>query len=346
MNRGYPIVTGDMRSIAWRTPGVGRRQLKFQNKEASIFRNSSDAVFRRALGPLAPWAERWPYIFRIPLDAFLRFNEGDGWAIASHIALSTLMSLFPFLIVVTALAGLFGSGGLSDEVRHILLDAWPEEVATPIADDLQRVATSTQGGTLTVGIVLAAYFASSGVESLRIGLNRAYGVSETRSWWRLRLESILYVIGSAIALLAFSVLIVFGPLIVAAATRYLAWFGQFALIVTVARFSVAAVVLAMTLFIVHYWLPAGARRFAEIVPGVMVTLALWLVAGAAFGRYLAAFADRYALTYAGLSSAMIALVFLYSSAGIFIYGGELNAAIARASRSPKNSDAVSSIEAR
>jgi membrane protein len=334
-----------MYSIAWRTLRVGRRQLKFKNKEASIFGNSNDAVFRRALGPLAPWAERLPYAFRIPLDAFLRFNEGDGWAIASHIALSTLMSLFPFLIVVTALAGFFGSRGLADEVRHILLDAWPAEVATPIANDLQRVATSTQGGTLTLGIVLATYFASSGIESLRIGLNRAYGVSETRGWWRLRLESVLYVIGSAIALLALSVLVVFGPLIVATATRYLAWLEQFALIVTVARFAVAAVVLAMTLFIVHYWLPAGSRRFAEIIPGVVVTLALWLVAGAAFGRYLAAFADRYALTYAGLSSAMIALVFLYFSAGIFIYGGELNAAITRASRGPTNSDAVSSLEA-
>jgi membrane protein len=283
---------------------------------------------------LAPWAERLPYLIRIPLVAFLRFNEGDGWAIASHIALSTLMSLFPFLIVVTALAGLFGSRELADEVRHILLGAWPAEVANPIANDLQRVATSTQGGVLTVGMVLATYFASTGIESLRIGLNRAYRVAETRVWWALRLESILYVIGSAVALLALSVLVVFGPLIVAAATRYLAWLEPFTVIVTVARFTVAAVVLAMTLFIVHYRLPAGSRRFAEIVPGVLVTLALWLVAGAAFGRYLAAFSDRYALTYAGLSSAMIALVFLYFSAGIFIYGGELNAAIARDSRSP------------
>ena len=319
-----------MWSIAWRSPRPGRRQLE----EASIFRNYNDPVFRRALGPLAPWAERLPYVFRTPLDAFLHFNEGDGWAIASHIALSTLMSLFPFLIVVTALAGLFGSKELADEARRILLDVWPEEVATPIANDLQRVATSTQGGVLTVGMVLTLYFASSGIESLRIGLNRAYGVGETRVWWVLRLESVLYVIGSAIALLALSVLVVFGPLIIEAATRYLAWLEPFTLIVTVARFAIATVVLATTLFIVHYWLPAGRRRFAEIVPGVLVTLALWLVAGAAFGRYLAAFADRYALTYAGLSSAMIALVFLYFSAGIFIYGGELNAAIARASRSP------------
>ena len=232
----------------------------------TIFRNSNDPAFR-ALGPLAPWAERLPSVFRIPLDAFLRFDEGDGWAIASHIALSTLTSLFPFLIVVTALAGLFGSRELADEVRRILLDAWPKEVATPIANDLQRVATGAHGGVLTVGMVLTIYFASSGIESLRIGLNRAYGVRETRVWWRLRLQSVLYVIGSAIALLALAVLVVFGPLIVEAATRYLAWLEQFTVIVTVARFGVAAVVLAVTLLMVHYWLPAGRRRFAEIVPG-------------------------------------------------------------------------------
>ena len=37
--------------------------------------------------------------YRIPLDAFYRFNADDGWAIASHIALSTLMSLFPLSLI-------------------------------------------------------------------------------------------------------------------------------------------------------------------------------------------------------------------------------------------------------
>lgn len=289
-----------------------------------------NATFRRVLGPYAQWAERLPAILRVPLDAFLHFNAGDGWAIASHIALTSLMSLFPFLIVVTALAGILGAKRLADEAGRLLLDAWPEQVATPIANEIQRVATGAQGGALTVGVVLAVYFASSGIESLRIGLNRAYGIEETRGWWILRLESILYMLGSAIALLALAVLVVFGPLLTEAATRFLVWAEPFQTIVTFSRFAVATIVLAATLFAIHYWLPAGRRSFAEIVPGVLVTLVLWLVAGAAFGRYLAAFSDRYVLTYAGLASVMIALVFLYFTAVIFIYGGELNAAIARA----------------
>ncbi|WP_246659998.1 MULTISPECIES: YihY/virulence factor BrkB family protein [Methylosinus] len=290
------------------------------------------AVFRRALGSLAPWAERLPAPLRIPLDAFLHFVDRDGFAIASHIALSTLMSLFPFLIVVTAFAGLLGSKSLADEAGRLLLDAWPPEVAEPIAREIRRVATEPQAGNLTFGALFAVYFASSGLESLRIGLNRAYETPESRSWWLLRLESIFYVIGSAAALLALSVLVVLGPLITDAAARYFDWFAPFETMVTLARYGVATLILALTLLSVHAWLPAGRRRFLDILPGVLATLLLWLVAGAAFGRYLAAFSERYALTYAGLASAMIALVFLYFSGVIFIYGGELNAAIVRARR--------------
>src|SRR5262249_22105406 len=60
---------------------------------------------------------------------------------------------------------------------------------------------------------------------------------------------------------------------------------------------------------------------------IVATLVLWLVAGIAFGRYLAEFATAYVSYYAGLASAMIALVFLYWTASIFVYGGALNAAM-------------------
>lgn len=53
----------------------------------------------------------------------------DGWAIASHIALSVLMALFPFLIIVTALAGFLGTKELADQAAQLLLDAWPRQVA-------------------------------------------------------------------------------------------------------------------------------------------------------------------------------------------------------------------------
>ena len=89
------------------------------------------------------------------------------------------------------------------------------------------------------------------------------------------------------------------------------------------------IVLALALTILHLWLPYGQRTLGGIWPGIAATLVLWLACGIAFGRYLSGFAYTYVTYYAGLASAMIALVFLYYSAWIFIFGGELNAAIAR-----------------
>lgn len=267
------------------------------------------------------------YSLRVAWDAFLAFGEDDGWAIASHIALTMLMSLFPFLIFVTALTGFMGTQDLADQVAIILLEAWPKEVAGPISNEIARVLTTAHGSLLTIGAALALYFSSSGIESLRIGLNRAYGMVETRSWWLLRLESIAYVLVGALALIALSFFVVLGPLILATATRYFPGLSKFEGQLTLLRYGAATSVIVCSLVLVHKWLPAGRRVLLDIAPGIVVTLVLWLIAGIAFGRYLAQFSSAYVSMYAGLASPMIALVFLYWTATIFIFGGEFNAAI-------------------
>lgn len=262
--------------------------------------------------------------FRIALGAFYAFGDDDGWALASHIALSALLALFPFLIVLTALAGFVGSKDMADDLANLLLQTWPKEVAEPLAREIHNVLTVTRGGVLTIGVVLAIYFASSGVDSLRIALNRAYNVTEARSWWLLKLESIGYVMVAVVALLALGFLIVLAPLAFATAMKYLPGLALQEQQFTYARYAIASIVIVIALIVAHKWLPGGRRRFIDIAPGLIVTLALWLAGGIVFGRYLAKFANNYVTTYAGLASAMIALVFLYLTATIFVYGGELN----------------------
>ena len=272
-------------------------------------------------------------------ESIRQFLADEGWAIASHIALSALMAMFPFLIVVTALAGFFfGSKELADEAAKILLEAWPVQVAGPLANDIHGVLTSLQSSVLTFGLFFAIYFASSGVESLRIALNRAYSCVEPRAWYVLRLESIVYVMIGAIALLAFAFLVVLAPLIWRQVTYYVPALLPFGEIVTFVRFTVAATVIVVALVIVHLWLPSGRRGLAEVIPGILLTLALWLVSGEIFGSYLANFAYGYVTMYAGLASAMVALIFLYICASIFILGGEFNAVLlaARSEEAERN----------
>ena len=275
------------------------------------------------------------YLFNIGLDAFYTFLADDGWAIASHIALSTLMAMFPFLIVLTSLAGFFGSKELADEAAALLLQTWPKQVAATLSGQIHDVLTTTRTDALTIGAVLSVYFASNGVEALRVALNRAYAVVETRRWYWLRLESIAYTLVAAVTALAMAFLIILGPLIMEAMRSYLPLvveanqsFFHFS------RYSITIAAMIVALFILHAWVPAGRRSFLQILPGIVFTLVASLIAGIVFGQYLTRFANNYVTMYAGLASVIIALVFLYFIAAIFVYGGELNAAIIK-SRLPR-----------
>ncbi len=268
------------------------------------------------------------YVYLVVMDAFYTFLADDGWAIASHIALSALMALFPFLIVLTSLAGFFGSKELADQAVALLLQVWPQQVADSLSSEIHDVLTTSRGDALTIGLLLAVYFASNGIESLRVGLNRAYSVIEPRSWYWLRLESIGYTLIAAFTALALAFLIVLGPLMLEAARRYIPLIVETnEHFLNVTRYSITIAALVIALFILHAWLPAGRRGFLQILPGIIFTMVGSLISGIVFGQYLTQFANNYVTMYAGLASVVIALVFLYFIAAIFVYGGELNAAI-------------------
>lgn len=270
-------------------------------------------------------------ILRVLADAFGHFNTDDGWAMASHVALSTLLALFPFLIFIAALAGFLGFGEAATEVSKLIFDAWPDAVAAPVAREINKVLTVPRGDLLTFGVIAALWFASNGVSAVRVALNRAYRIVETRNFLLLRLQALVVVVLGSVALIAFTVLIVLAPLVIAATLRFApalaSWFDG----LHIARYFVAGLLSVVGLLVVHLVLPAGRRRLVDILPGVLLTLVLWFGSGAVFGYYLASYAN-YVSTYAGLAGVMTALVFLYIVALALLAGGELNASLLRARR--------------
>lgn len=159
----------------------------------------------------------WKVIF----DALWHFSLDDGWAMASHVALSSLLAVFPFLIFGTALGSFLGADQFAETAVHLIFDAWPESIAKPVADEIVRVLTIPRGGLLTVSVLAAAYFASNGVEALRVSLNRAYRVSESRYWYVTRLASLGFVLAGVLILAALSILLVAVPLAVRYAGQWL-----------------------------------------------------------------------------------------------------------------------------
>lgn len=266
---------------------------------------------------------------RTAWDAYWRFVYNDGWAIASHIALSTLLALFPFLIFVTALAGFFGTVELANQVVDLVFAAWPDRVVVPIRTEIINVLSSQRRDLLTIGGALMLWFSSSGVEAVRVGLNRAYGEPETRWWFQTRAQSMFFVVLGAVGLLALAFLIVLAPAAFQAAEALFPKFApqidEIQSRIFTSRYTITAGILLTSLLAAHLFLPAGHRRLRDVLPGIAVTLIMWIVAAVSFAYYLTKFAN-YARTYAGFASVMIALVFLYFLAVIFILGGELNSA--------------------
>lgn len=282
-------------------------------------------------------------LYDVIYDAICHLIEDDGFAMASHVALSTLLAVFPFLIFGTALANFLGADQFSTTAIHLIFDTWPEAIAKPLADQVVQVLTIPRGGLLTISVLAAAYFASNGVEALRISLNRAYRVQETRPWYLTRLASLGYVLIAVIIFAAISILLVAVPVgldyardwllhndtlewLPVTIRQWLPIIVDTLEIVFSWRIYGTLVMLTIALLVVHLWLPAGKRRVFDVVPGVFLTLVLWLVGALIFAYYLATFAN-YTATYAGLASVMIVLIFLYMVGVIFIVGAEINAAL-------------------
>ncbi|MFD1745156.1 YihY/virulence factor BrkB family protein [Rhizobium helianthi] len=270
---------------------------------------------------------RWHRLaFKVLYDAYWHFNDDDGWAMASHVALSGLLALFPFLIFGTALAGFLGASTFSATAVHLLFDTWPTDIAEPLAAEVNRVLEIPRGGLLTISVLAAAYFASNGVEALRISLNRAYRVAENRAWYITRLTSLGYVIVAVVLFAAISIVLVAIPIAIRIAGTRFPWLQDE--LSAVSNFGVlgTVIVLFVGLIVCHKFLPAGSRRVIDILPGVLLTLLCWSGFALAFASYLSTFAN-YAATYAGLASVMVVLVFLYMVGVIFMLGAEVNAAL-------------------
>ncbi len=257
--------------------------------------------------------------------AVLHLNESDGWSMASHVAMSFMISVFPFLIFTTSMAGFFSSKTQSKWIIELLFNYWPAEIAEPITQEINVVLNQGTAGFLTLGIVLTLFFASNCIEALRSALNRAYREHDPRSLLMQRMQSLVFVLVGAILVITISVLLIFPPLYyvflkVAPTSFFISFFQS-----GIRRLSIAFLLLTFFVFAFHYWLPAKRRSVSQILPGIALTLVLWIVATKLFTLYLQTFAT-YNATYAGLAGIMTALIFLYLMALILIFGAEYNSA--------------------
>lgn len=256
-----------------------------------------------------------------------RFLMDDGLYMASALAFSLVLAIFPFMIFMTALAGFAGGQRLADWLTNALFDALPQQVAEALEPEVWNVLIRDAGsGLLTFSLLVMLVSVSSAVETVRGGLNRAYDLPEPRSVIRTRIESIVFVVLATIALTAIAFAAVVAPLGYAAITAHFPDTIDLHPNFELFRQMFLTGVLAVFLFAIHRLLPAHEAPRPALWPGILATLLLWWLGGKAFSWYLASFAD-YARVYAGLAGIVAVLIFFYLASTILLYAGALNKAI-------------------
>ena len=299
----------------------------------------------------------WTDWLRLPWDAAWRLvMKDEGLELSGYIAFTAFLSLFPFLIFLAALAGFLGDQETASEFIDAMFRFMPNDVAETLAPAVRDVIGSRQGGLLTFGVLGTLWFASSGIEALRAGLNRAYGVNEERPIWWLRLQSLAMVIVSGFVFFFVSIAVILGPIVWEAVRPVFGRTLDAQIVFTTGRYVVAVILLWSSLMLLHRWLPNSKQAYLRVLPGVCVTVVLlwaalmllhrwlpntrqaylrvlpgvcattllWLAGASLFSWYVGNLAD-YSAFYGSLGGVAITLFFFYGSAIIFIFGGELNA---------------------
>ncbi len=259
-------------------------------------------------------------------NAVIRLVYDGGLANAGNVALSLLLSLFPFMLLIATLVNIWGEPELLEEILALVFDHWPAESAAPIAEQMKVVLGQASGSLFSFSTLIALVLATNGLESARDGLNRAYKLVESRMFFRRRLQGTLFVFVGAVGLIMSAFLLVGAPIVWTFLVARLEFLSPFSFTVALIQYGLATSILVLVVYSFHYFLPDGRHRFGDLVWGVIITIAGIFLGSELFAIYLTSFANYTAL-YAGMAGIMIVIVYLYYLSVLILFGAEFNAAL-------------------
>lgn len=252
----------------------------------------------------------------------------DGFVHAGNLAYISLLALFPFIILATAVAHALGRDQNSASAILTILSQLPPDVADVLAGPLFDVAEARSGVLLWLGALVGMWTAASYIETIRDILRRAYGVRYSAPFWEYRLGSIGMIVGAVFLLMAaFAATVALTSLqhAIEAALPFSdgigAKLGLYRIIPGLALFG--------TIYVIFYALtPARYRkRGCRKWPGAAVVTIWWLVTVELLPDAIGLFGG-YAKTYGSLAGVMVTLIFFYVVGFGVVIGAELNAALA------------------
>ena len=242
---------------------------------------------------------------------------------AGSLAFSSVLAMFPLLILLSAAAGYFGQPGDAAALAERVVGYAPQVVRDAMEPVIRQVLAQRNQALLTIGLVATLWTASSGMQAVRAALNRAYGIERGLPFWKARIKVTLFtvLVGGGV-LMAFSSVIILPYLW--QLLQETAGVGQEAVwLRNSVRYGTAFVVLTALYALMYGWLPDIRQRLYTVVPGALAGAAFWIAAAATLS-YTLRTVGKLALFYGSFAGVIATLVFLYISATTLIFGAEIN----------------------
>jgi len=253
----------------------------------------------------------------------------DGFVHAGNLAYLSLLTLFPFFIVVATLAGAVGRTDTGVHAVNAFLATVPPDVGRLIAKPVNDViAARSSAGLLTIGLLLTLWTVSGFIETIRDIIRKAYATEANAPIWRYRAGSVLLIVGAvALMLMAFVAQVVLTA-VEQFVVRLFPGGPDWVQLLGIGRIAPAAILFG-ALYGVFYVLTPHRFRAGKcpIWPGAMFTAAVWISTTMLLPAILGAFTN-YSLTYGSLAGVIVALLFFYIIGLGLVIGAHLNAALA------------------
>jgi membrane protein len=258
--------------------------------------------------------------------------EDDLFTRASGLAFDLVLALFPLIIFMFSVFGLFASGdsALQGSFLSYFSDFLPPAAYQLVSNVVGELAAHSSGGKLTFGFAAGLWFASGGMSSLISTLNAVYRVREARSWFKVRAIAVGLTLAMAILMFSALLMVLVSGRAVDWIVAEFSWSSFLAVAWKEFQWPAAALFVTVSFSLVYYSGPnLTQRRWHWISPGALFGMLLWLASSVGLRVYLH-FYNSYSATYGSLGAVMILLAWLYVTSLAFLIGGEINAEIERA----------------
>jgi len=239
--------------------------------------------------------------------------------VANQLTYKLLLSFFPCLIFIMTLIGFFELKIDLTKFHYL-----PEDILNVILNFDKEVIQTRNAGILSTSLLVAIFSASSGFNAVIKGINKAYGIKETRSFIVVRLISIGLVILFALSIVMSLVLWIFSGNILRFIQKYIVLDTYLInLFSYVGTLGTLGLILLVVMFIYKV---ACCRKisFRSTLPGALVTVAIWVLSSKIFQMYVNNF-SRYSKVYGSIAGVFVLMFWLNIISFVLLLGSEINA---------------------